>query len=124
MTDWDETVPLAGTLEVHWSCTMDEEGDVIVWISPYGVMPDVNREDGAERTGSMATLGVPIGAHDDLHITAAAIIMVRYATDEWIKPYLSARIARAMREQRERQGGYDEAIDPYEPLDGTEPYEG
>jgi hypothetical protein len=111
--NWDETVELMGSYPIHWSVTMDEEQEVVVFLSPFQQMPDEDTSDGAERTGTQTMLAKPLTVHQDHELIAAAQIMVRMAVKEWIEPRLVYRIYMAMREQRERQGGYIAGTTPF-----------
>lgn len=117
--EWDDDVPVSGTLEVHWSVTMDEAGEPQLWISPYQLMPDTDEhlEQAGTRSGSACTLMRPLRHHEDRHLVMAGQTVSELAIREWIKPYLSARLGRAMIEQRDRSGGYIEGTDPWVDLD-------
>jgi hypothetical protein len=108
MSDWDDTVSLAGTLPIHWSVTLDEDGELTGYISPYTLMPTQD-EDG-DWYGTTLGLNQPLRSHPNQEMAAAAQTFVDIAYQQWIKPTLTSRLYKALVEQRDRQGGYQAGL--------------
>lgn len=119
--DWDMDVPLSGALNVYWSVTMDDDGQLTGFISPYQLMPGGGEED--EFRGTELGLNQPLRSHPNHEMAAAAMTFTDIAFKQWIKPTLQARIYRALCEQRDRQGGYEAGLKQLSPEQEDEGYD-
>lgn len=106
--EWDQDIPMAGSLPIHWSVTVDKEGVLTGYISPYQQMPTED-EDG-NWDGTLVGLNQPLRSHPNYELAAAAMVFCDIAYAQWIKPTISARVYRALCEQRDRQGGYEAGL--------------
>lgn len=106
--EWDTSVPLAGGVQVYWSVTVDDEGQLTGFISPYQLMP--SEDEGAQWAGTALGLNQPLRSHPNSEMAAAAMTFTDIAYAQWIKPTLQARIYKALVEQRDRQGGYQAGL--------------
>lgn len=101
---WDETVPLAGSFPVYWSVTRNADQEVDVYLSPYQQLPET--EDQEERQGLTAALREALSTYTDRELAHAATVMANLAWEDWLLAMITNRVFLALREQREREGGY------------------
>lgn len=103
---WDTSIEMVGKCEVYWAVTRGEDGNVEVYLSPYQQLPDPPGTESEERRGLTTFLKHPLSTYSDKEIGIAASVMTELAMEDFIDAMLINRIAKALREQREREGGY------------------
>lgn len=102
---WDESVEMAGEFPCYWAVLRNDEGLVEVWQSPYEPLPNPDRTED-ERKGLITYLAQPLSAYSDMELSIAAQAMAKLAMEDWALACLVNPIFRALKEQREREGGY------------------
>jgi hypothetical protein len=108
---WDTDIPMAGTIQIHWSVTRGEDGEVRTWYSPFVQLPEepVVGDDGeVERRGLEMFLAQGLTTYPDQHLAMASARMSELATDDFVMVALANPVYKALKEQREREGGYVE----------------
>jgi hypothetical protein len=119
--EWDQKVPMAGGLPIYWSITVDDEGLLTGFISPYQAMPE--EDENGDFNGTLLGLNQVLRSHPNIELAAAAQTFIDLAYQQWIKPTLTARIYRALVEQRDRQGGYESGLKVFDQEQEDKGYE-
>lgn len=118
--EWDPNVPMSGTLEIHWSVTVDDTGQLTGFISPYTSIPE--SDEGGEWKGTELGFNQPLRSHPNHEMAAAAQTFSDIAYRQWIKPTFQLRLYKALVEQRDRQGGYMPGLKQLSPEQEDEGY--
>lgn len=105
MTDWDYSIEMVGEFPVYWAVLRNDEGLVETWQSPYQQLPeaDPNPED---RKGLTTFLARPLTVYNDQELAIASKAMSELAWEDWLCAKLANCLFKAIREQRDREGGY------------------
>lgn len=109
MSHWDEDVAMLGQFTCYWAVLRNDEGKVEVWQSPYEQLPDLDLEEGKYRRGLTSYLAEPLRNYSDRELSVAAVTMAEFAVRDWALASFTNPIYKALREQREREGGYVKA---------------
>lgn len=100
---WDDTIEMVGEFPVYWAVLKNKDGLVDVWASPYQQLPQLEDE---ARKGITSYLMNPLSHYTDAELSVAASHMGNLILEDWLVAALINPIYRALKEQREREGGY------------------